>query len=136
MEPQDRHLILGGKAYLFKRDRSPFWQARTYLNETHHHISTKADYLPLAIQFAEEWYIHLRAKAAAGALGLPDRTPTTPDPAPPSPNPVPTPQEPTFREVADQFLKEYEVITEGQRSKRWVQGHAIRLRVHLLPFFG
>jgi hypothetical protein len=33
----------------------------------------------------------------------------------------------------DQFLKEYEVITEGQRSKRWVEGYEIRLRLHLLP---
>ncbi len=28
------------------------------------------------------------------------------------------------------------MITEGQRSVRWTQGHAIRLRIHLLPFFG
>lgn len=27
-------------------------------------------------------------------------------------------------------------MTEGHRSPRWVQGHEIRLRVHLTPFFG
>ena len=26
------------------------------------------------------------------------------------------------------------MITEGQRSVRWTQGHAIRLRIHLSPF--
>jgi integrase len=45
-------------------------------------------------------------------------------------------KEATFRDVGDQFMKEYSVITEGQRSPRWVEGHKIRLRVHLLPFFG
>ena len=42
----------------------------------------------------------------------------------------------TFKQAAEQFHKEYGVITEGQRSPRWVEGHNIRLRVHLLPFFG
>ena len=44
--------------------------------------------------------------------------------------------EKTFKKAADQFLKEYEIITEGQRSPRWVEGHGIRLRLHLLPYFG
>ena len=44
--------------------------------------------------------------------------------------------EKSFRQAADQFLKEYEVITEGQRSERWVQGYEIRLRLPMLPFFG
>ena len=33
-------------------------------------------------------------------------------------------------------MKEYEVITEGQRSPLWVKGHELRLQLHLLPFFG
>jgi hypothetical protein len=33
-------------------------------------------------------------------------------------------------------LLEYEIITEDERSKKWTEGHEIRLRVHLLPFFG
>jgi hypothetical protein len=36
----------------------------------------------------------------------------------------------------NQFLKEYETITEGHRYPHWVEGHQIRLRLHLLPFFG
>jgi hypothetical protein len=31
------------------------------------------------------------------------------------------------------FTEEYEVITKGQRSPKWVGGH---WRLHLLPFFG
>jgi hypothetical protein len=33
-------------------------------------------------------------------------------------------------------VKEYAVITDGQRSQKWTEGPSIRLRVHLLPFFG
>ncbi len=49
---------------------------------------------------------------------------------------TPTGTELTFRDVADLFMKEYAILTEGQRAPRWVQGHQIRLRIHLLPFFG
>ncbi|GES53058.1 hypothetical protein FBZ99_11922 [Rhizobium sp. ERR 1071] len=28
------------------------------------------------------------------------------------------------------------MITEGQRSPKWIEGHGIRLRLHLVPFFG
>jgi hypothetical protein len=41
-----------------------------------------------------------------------------------------------FPKEADQFLKEYEVNTEGHRSPRWIEGHHIRVRLHLKPFFG
>ncbi len=44
--------------------------------------------------------------------------------------------EKTFKQAANLFLREYGVITEGERSERWTEGHGIRLRVHLLPFFG
>ena len=40
----------------------------------------------------------------------------------------------TFGHAADQFEKEYAVITEGQRSPRSTEGHKARLRIHLLPF--
>lgn len=45
-------------------------------------------------------------------------------------------REPTFSDAAAVLTEEYEVITEGQRSKKWTEGHQIRLRKHLLPFFG
>jgi integrase len=68
--------------------------------------------LSLARDIAEDWYLTLRGKDRAGLLKT----------------------EKTFEEVAEQFLKEYGIITEGQRSPRWVEGHGIRLRLHLLPF--
>ncbi len=112
--------ILGGRAYVFQRDDSKYWYAATFLNGQNYRHSTKTDDLDHAIHNAEEWYMSMRGKAEAGVLeqslhrGL----------------------EPTLREVADQFMKEYSVLTEGERNPRWVQGHEIRLRVHLLPFLG
>src|SRR6202022_3476977 len=43
---------------------------------------------------------------------------------------------PTFSKAGEQFLKEYGGITEGERSKKGTESHAMRLRVHLIPFFG
>jgi hypothetical protein len=45
-------------------------------------------------------------------------------------------KEKSFGEAADQFEKEYEVITEGQRSAQWTESHKARIRIHLRPFFG
>ncbi len=67
-----------------------------------------------AKDFAEDWYLQLRGKAASGEV-LNERT---------------------FSDAAKQFKKEYEVLTEGERNERWVQDHYRRIRMHLIPFFG
>ncbi len=72
------------------------------------------DSVSLATEFAEDWYLALRGKDHAGILL----------------------SEKSFAQAAEQFLREYEIITDGERSKKWTEGHEIRLRVHLLPFFG
>ena len=118
MEMQQTHPVLGGKAYVFKRDDSQFWQCATYLRGYNYRATTKEKFLHEAITYAEDWYINLRGRASVGVL---EQT---------------TKKEITFREVADQFIKEYSVIAQGQRSPLWIEGHVGRLRVHLLPFFG
>lgn len=119
----DKHPVLGGKAYVYKRRRSNYWQCAAYLEGYNHRTTTKEEYLHEAIRYAEDWYIGLRGKASVGVLETPAEIQEKQ-------------KEITFREVADQFIKEYSVITEGQRSPKWIEGHASRLRVHLLPFFG
>jgi integrase len=108
------HELMGGKLHVYKRENSNYWQCSTYLKGRNRRISTKEESLAHAKQFAEDWYLELRGKSRAGLLI----------------------NEKTFRQAAEQFQKEYEVITEGQRSPRWIEGYAIRLRLHLLPFFG
>lgn len=108
------HELMGGKLHVYKRENSRLWQCSTYLAGRNHRISTKQESLAQAKEVAEDWYLGLRAK---DRLGLVKR-------------------EKTFRQAAEQFLKEYDLITEGNRSRKWVEGYGIRLRLHLLPFFG
>jgi integrase len=110
----ERHSLVGGKVQIYRRDRSGFWQCSTSLGGKQRRISTKEESLALAKQIAEDWYLTLVGKQRAGALD----------------------SGPTFTKAADQFLKEYAVITEGERSGKWTESHAIRLRIHLVPFFG
>lgn len=109
-----RHEILGGLVQVYKRGDGRFWQCSASIDGHQFRVSTKEDDLGAAKQFAEDWYLGLRGKARAGLLKM----------------------EKSFSEAADQFEKEYEIITEGQRSPRWVEGHKIRLRLHLRPFLG
>ena len=108
------HELLGGKLQVYQRANSRFWQCAASVGGKQRRTSTHEESLSLAKQIAEDWYLELRGKARAGLLK----------------------SEKTFRQAAAQFLKEYEIITEGQRSPRWVEGHGIRLRLHLLPFLG
>lgn len=110
------HEILGGKVNIYKRGRSRFWQCSTSIAGNQLRTSTKEESLALAKEYAEDWYLTLRGKDRAGILE--------------------TKREKSFADVAEQFMMEYTVITEGQRSVKWVEGHGIRLRIHLLPFFG
>lgn len=107
------HEILGGLVQVYKRG-GKHWQCSASVAGRQRRTTTKEEGLTEAKQFAEDWFLELRGKARAGLLKT----------------------EKSFAEAAEQFLKEYEVITEGQRSPKWVEGHGIRLRLHLLPFFG
>lgn len=110
------HEVLGGKVNVYRRDGGRFWQCSASVAGKQFRSSTKEESLELAKEVAEDWYLTLRGKDRAGILKVT--------------------REKSFADAAEQFLKEYTVITEGQRSPRWVEGHGIRLRLHLLPFFG
>lgn len=107
------HEVLGGKVQLYKRG-GRFWHCSASVGGKQFRATTKEESLSLARDAAEDWFLTLRGKDRAGLLQT----------------------EKTFQQAADQFLKEYGVITEGQRSPRWIEGYRIRLRLHLLPFFG
>jgi hypothetical protein len=42
----------------------------------------------------------------------------------------------TFKQAAEKFLEEYEVITAGERNPQYVKGLGEKLVLHLIPFFG
>jgi integrase len=107
------HTILNGKVHLYRRG-GEHWHCATYLKGKNRRTTTKTDSLSQAKEIAEDWYLSLRGRDRAGLIS----------------------NEKTFKQAADQFVKEYGIITEGQRSPRWVEGHNARLRLHLIPFFG
>ena len=108
------HQLMGGKLHVYRRKNSGNWQCSTYLAGKNWRISTKEDSLSRAKDFAEDWYINLKGQNRFGQLKVGK----------------------TFKQAAEQFLSEYEVITAGERNAKYVEGFGITLRVHLLPFFG
>jgi integrase len=110
----EHHELMGGKLHVYKRENSRHWQCSTYLAGKNRRLSTKEDSLSHAKEIAEDWYLELRGKARAGGLS----------------------SGPTFKKAADQFMAEYETITQGQRHPRWVQSYEWMLRVYLIPYFG
>jgi len=112
--PTVSHTLMGGKLPVYKREGSRVWQCSAYEAGRNRRATTKEESLAHAKQVAEDWYLELRGKLRTGEVKA----------------------EKTFREAAAQFEREYEIITEGQRSPQYVQGQKDRLRVHLIPFFG
>ena len=108
------HELMGGKLHVYKRDNSGFWQCSTFLGGKNHRVSTKEEGLSQAKDFAEDWYLELKGKHKRGEIK----------------------NEKTFRIAAEKFLIEYDVITDGQRSRKWVKIIGDKVRLHLMPFFG
>lgn len=110
----EKHTIFDGRIHIYKRGRSRYWQCFTFLNGERHRTSTKEESLAKAKDFAEDWYLTLRGKLAKG-----ERL-----------------RERSFKEAADQFLKEYMLITGGDRSPVYIENMQRQLKNYLLPFFG
>jgi integrase len=110
----EHHEMMDGKLHVYRRENSGNWQCSTFLEDKNWRVSTRHDSLSLAKDFAEDWYLTLKGKSRAGVLKTGK----------------------TFKEAADRFELEYEVLTEGERSKSYVEAIKTNLRVHLLPFFG
>src|SRR5262245_10402972 len=108
------HELMGGKLHVYKRENSSVWQCSTFLGGKNYRVSTKEEGLAQAKDFAEDWYLELKGKSRAGVLKVGK----------------------TFEYAAERFIDEFEIITQGQRSEKYVKGHIDRLKNHLTPFFG
>ena len=115
-----RHEILQGKVQLYKREGGRYWQCSTSFAGRQHRATTKKEELAQAEDFAEDWYLELRGKHKRGELGKLERVSG----------------ERTFKDAAEQFLREFEIITYGERNATYVDGHKRRVNKYLIPFFG
>ena len=109
-----KHTIMGGAVNLYKRERSSYWQCATFMDGKNWRKSTKESDISKAKDIAEGWYLDLRARSRFGELVT----------------------EKTFKEAAEQFKREYTVITQGDRNEEYVQGMMRKLENYLIPFFG
>jgi integrase len=110
----EHHLLMGGKLHVYKRENSEHWQASAYLAGKNWRKSTKEESLSHAKEIAEDWYLVLRGKARGGELKTGKR----------------------FREAAKHFLAEYLTLVAPERNPHYMETCQMRLRTHLLPFFG
>jgi integrase len=110
----EKHRVMGDKVLVYKRPGSRHWQCATFIAGRNWRKTTKEESLAKARDFAEDWFLTLKGKEKAGQLKAGK----------------------TFREVAEQFLREYQIITEGQRSPGWVAHIKLKLAKYLIPYFG
>ena len=108
------HKILGDKVALYRRTNSSKWHCSASVKGRQYRSTTKEDSLKTAKDVAQDWYMELLNKERFGELSTGK----------------------TFRDAAKKFEVEYEIITNGRRSPKWVQGHKDRIRLHLNPFLG
>ncbi len=110
----EQYTIMGGKVHVYKRPNSSCWQSSSYLGGKNRRTSTKEESLSKAKEIAEDWYLQIRGKLRSGEIKT----------------------EKTFREASELYLREYDIITQGERSKVYVKCQHWRSTVHLVPFFG
>ncbi|MEM1159603.1 MAG: site-specific integrase [Pseudomonadota bacterium] len=99
---------------VYRHENSRFWQCSTFLAGRNHRVSTKSESLAQAKEFAEDWYLELRGKFRNGEIK----------------------NEKTFKDASERFVREYVVLTGGERSPKYAKDHEARIRNHHLPFFG
>jgi hypothetical protein len=91
-----------------------FWQSSSYFAGKNRRSSTKEESLSKTKEIAEDWYLQLRGKLRAGEIK----------------------DEKTFREVSEHYLREFDIMTQGQRNQRYVEGRHWRSEGRIIPFFG
>ncbi len=135
----DKITLMDGRLHIYRRPNSRFWQCSTYILRRNFRTSTKQESIPLAKEFAVEWYMEVYAAAKRSERGETVPAPTYlrgghPDILDRRRRPVAA--GPTFKQAADGFVKEYAISVQGERNEDYVAQKELTIRVHLMPFFG
>lgn len=111
------HTMFDGKLQVYQRDGSRVWQCAARVGGRRYRQSTGEENFATAKQMAEEWYLGLRGKLAAGII-------------------EPKSKERTFRDAAREYVAEVSVLAVSSRSPKYVEFMKLRMNRHIIPFFG
>src|SRR5579863_6701029 len=109
------HTLFDGRLQLYKRGNGRYWQCAARVGKRRFRETTGEESLDRAKDVAEEWYLDLRGKLRNGAI---------------------VPDERTFGSAAEAYLKDTKVLAADVRSPVYVELMELKLRRHILPFFG
>ena len=138
----ESHVLMDGALHVYRRENSRFWQCSTYLGGRNHRQTTKEVSLAAAKDFARDWYMERCVEDRQRRRGkslLSDglvQVPADGLGAPSEGRQRRAPTGPTFRQAAEAFISEFEVITHGERNAEYVKQKSLHAEVHLIPFFG
>jgi hypothetical protein len=110
----EQHTILGGRVYVYKRPNSSLWQPSSYFAGKIVAPARRNRASPKPRRSPRTGIGSFAQKLRAGEIK----------------------NEKTFGEVSEHYLREYDIITQGQRNKRYVDGQHWRCRGRLVRFFG
>lgn len=109
------HAMFDGKLQVYRRGGGRHWQCAARVGGERFRTTTKEEDLDRAKDVAEEWYLGLRGKLRNGEI---------------------TKKERTFGEAAEDYLREARVLATSARSPKYVEYMELRMRRHVLPYFG
>lgn len=112
-----KHSMFDGKLQLYQRDGSKVWQCAARVGGKRFRETTREESFAAAKAIAEEWYLGLRGKLAAGIV-------------------VPVKNERTFADAAKEYVREVSVLAISSRTPKYVETMVLRLNAHVLPYFG
>lgn len=135
----EKIVLMDGRLHIYRRPNSRYWQCSTFLLGRNFRVSTKQETIPLAKEYAIEWYMEVYA-----AVKRRERGETVPAPSylrGGHPDVIdrrrrPIASGPTFKMAADAFITEYAISIQGERNEKYVEQKQREIDVHLMPFFG
>lgn len=105
--------MFDGRLQIYRRGQT--WHCAARVGRKRFRTTTGEDDLKLAKDIAEGWYLELRGKLRNGEI---------------------VPDEKTFAQAAEGYLREVRVLAVTTRSPKYVEFMEQRMNRHVLPYFG
>tara|TARA_R110002051_G_scaffold269600_1_gene329785 strand:+ start:210 stop:1628 length:1419 start_codon:yes stop_codon:yes gene_type:complete len=107
--------MFDGRLQVYRRADGKTWQCAARVGGERFRESTRETELARAKDVAEEWYLDLRGRLRNGQI---------------------TKREKTFGEAAEDYMRHARVLAATVRSPAYVLNMELRMKAHILPFFG